>query len=121
MKLKANYIVGFADGEGTFNVVRYPDGRIRPQFLLFNTVKEILESVKETLDLAAPILEVVRIKDVIKSRKKCYRLQVRSEKDIKKTIEFFDKNSLIVKEKDYNKFRQVYEEWINQKEERDNI
>ncbi|HRZ85450.1 MAG TPA: hypothetical protein P5277_01590 [Candidatus Paceibacterota bacterium] len=73
-----NYIVGFTDGEGTFNVVNYPDGRIRPQFLLFNTNKAILEQIKLTLNLNCPIFEVSRVSDFIFKRKKCYRLQVRS-------------------------------------------
>lgn len=113
MQLKSDYIVGFADGEGTFNVVRYPDGRVRPQFLLFNTNKGILESVKETLNLNAPIFEVVRVKDLIKKRKKCFRLQVRSRKDIKKVIEFFSMNLPIVKDKDYGLFKEAYENWIS--------
>ena len=45
-ELDSGYIVGFTDGEGTFNLVKYPDGRIRPQFLLFNTNREILEKIK---------------------------------------------------------------------------
>jgi len=114
MILKADYIVGFSDGEGTFNLVRYPGGRIRPQFLLFNTNKEILESVKETLKLNAPIFEVARVKDVIKKRKKCYRLQARSKEDIKKLVCFFKHNVPIIKEKDYQVFKTAYENWILQ-------
>src|SRR3989344_5926396 len=91
MKLKPWYIVGFVDGEGTFNFVRYPDGRIRPQFLVFNTNKEILEKIKETLNLNCPIFEVVRVLDIIKRRKKCYRLQARSRDYIDKVVDFLIK------------------------------
>ncbi len=45
-KIKSFYIVGFTDGEGTFNLVRYPDGRIRPQFLLFNTNRENQRNIR---------------------------------------------------------------------------
>ncbi|MBS3092521.1 hypothetical protein J4466_03825 [Candidatus Pacearchaeota archaeon] len=89
--LKPEYIVGFADGEGTFNFVRYPDGRIRPQFLVFNTNREILEKIKETLNLNCPIFEVVRLFDMIKRRKKCYRLQARSREYIDKVVDFLIK------------------------------
>ncbi|MCX6742002.1 MAG: hypothetical protein NTX24_02390 [Candidatus Pacearchaeota archaeon] len=115
MKLKKDYIVGFVEGEGTFNLVRYPNKRIRPQFLVFNTNKLILESIKETLNLGAPIFEVVRVKDIIKRRKKCYRLQVRSLSDIQKIILFFDKNRPIIKEGDYQIFKKAYEKWIYNK------
>ena len=109
--LKPDYIVGFSDGEGTFNLVKYPDGRIRPQFLVFNTNREILEKIKKTLELNCPIFEVVRIFDVIKRRKKCYRLQARSREDIDKVVAFFDKNLPIVKEKEYAIFRAAYDGW----------
>ncbi|MEK6926337.1 MAG: LAGLIDADG family homing endonuclease [Nanoarchaeota archaeon] len=112
-KLDPGYIVGFTDGEGTFNFVRYPDGRIRPQFLLFNTNKEILEKIKKTLELDCPIFEVKRVKDLIKRRKICYRMQARSLKDIKKIVIFFDKNKPIIKKEDFDKFRNVYENWVN--------
>jgi hypothetical protein len=112
MRLEAYYIVGFADGEGTFNLVKYPDGRIRPQFLVFNTNKEILNSIKETLGINAPIFEVFRIKDLIKRRQKCYRLQARSEEDIRKVILFFDKNPPIIKKENYRIFKEAYKDWI---------
>ena len=111
-EIKSDYIVGFVDGEGTFNLIKYPDGRIRPQFLLFNTNKEILERIKETLNLNCPIFEVVRINDVIKRRKKCYRLQSRSEEEIRKIISFFDKHLPILKYKDYLIFKEAYSRWI---------
>lgn len=53
MRLDHRYILGFVEGEGTFNLIRYPRGRVRPQFLVFNTDREILESIKETLDVRA--------------------------------------------------------------------
>jgi len=112
MELESYYITGFVDGEGTFNLVRYPDGRIRPQFLVFNTDKSILEQIKETLKLNCPIFEVMRIKDLIKKGKKCYRLQARSKEDIRKVIQFFDQNLPIVKSKDYEIFKKAYSDWI---------
>jgi hypothetical protein len=111
MKLDPKYIVGFVDGEGTLNVVRYPDGRIRPQFLVFNTNKEILESIKETLELNAPIFKVSRVNDKIKRRKDCFRLQARSKNDITKVIKFFENNKPVVKIKDYEIFKQAFLSW----------
>jgi len=99
-------------GEGTFNLVKYPDGRIRPQFLVFNTNKEILEKIKLTLNLNCPIFEVIRVFDIIKRRKKCYRLQARSREDIDKVVIFFDKNLPIIKKEDYKIFRIAYDNWI---------
>ena len=116
--LKPYYIVGFVDGEGTFNLTRYPDGRVRPQFLVFNTNKEILDSIKRTLDLNAPILEVIRVKDLIKRRKRMFRLQVRSKNDITKVAVFFDKNLPIVKKIDYKIFRKQFEKWKKDSEGR---
>ena len=115
--LEPYYIVGFVDGEGTFNLVRYPGGRVRPQFLVFNTNKEILKSIKLTLGLNSPILEVVRVKDVIKRRKRMFRLQVRAKADITKVANFFDKNLPIVKKADYEVFRKYFEKWKKDSED----
>lgn len=112
-EINSNYIVGFTDGEGTFNLIRYPDGRIRPQFLLFNTNLEILEEIKKTLGLNCPIFEVVRINDLIKRRKKCYRLQARSKEDIKKLLIFFDKNPPLIKNEEFKIFERAYRDWNN--------
>jgi len=112
MELKPDYIVGFTEGEGTFNVVKYPKGRVRPQFLLFNTNKQILEHIKETLKLNCPIFEVSRVRDIIQRRKKCYRLQARSREDIKKVYSFFERYPPIIKTEQYNKFKIYYQKWI---------
>lgn len=117
-KLEPGYIVGFVDGEGTFNVVRYPDGRVRPQFLVFNTDKEILERIKQTLRLDCPIFEVARVNDFINRTKICYRLQARSLKDIKKVLEFFTINKPIVKKEDFKFFKKTYEEWVSPTKEK---
>jgi hypothetical protein len=111
MKLDAKYIVGFVDGEGTLNVVRYPDGRIRPQLLVFNTNREILESIKETLNLNSPIFKVSRVNDAIKRRKDCFRLQARSKEDIIKIVKFFENNKPVVKIEDYKIFKQAFDSW----------
>ncbi|SRR3989344_1327217 len=111
-RLESYYIVGFVDGEGTFNLVKYPKGRTRPQFLVFNTNRKILEMIRQTLKIKSPIYEVVRVKDVIKSRKKCYRLQVRALSEIEKVVRFFDKNLPKVKISDYKIFRKQYKIWL---------
>lgn len=111
MKLNPDYIVGFVDGEGTLNVVRYPDGRIRPQFLVFNTDKRVLELIKNTLDLKAPIFAVTGVDDNIKRKKTCYRLQVRSKEDTKKVRTFFKKHKPIVKKLDFEVFENAFSSW----------
>lgn len=113
MNLKDEYITGFVDGEGTFNIVKYDKGRTGPQFLVFNTNLKILKQIKETLHIKSPIFEVSRTKDVIKRRRKCYRLQARSKDDIAKVVAHFDQNPPIVKEKDYKKFREAYEKRVS--------
>ncbi len=106
-RINSGYVVGFSDGEGTFNLVKYPDGRIRPQFLLFNTNLKILEQIKKYLKINSPIFEVSRTDNIFR-RKKCYRLQARSKEDINKIVIFFDKNKPIVKKKDYFIFKKYW-------------
>jgi len=115
MKITPGYIRGFADGEGTFNLIRYPNNRVRPQFLLFNTNKEILESIKEFLGISAPIFEVSRVNDLIKRTKACYRLQVRSREDLKKIVLFFDGNLPLVKSNEYEIFKEAWVNWVKDK------
>lgn len=115
MKLEPGYILGFVEGEGTFNLVRYPEGRIRPQFLVFNTNREILESIKETLKVNAPIFEVSRVEDLIKRTKNTYRLQVRSKEDLVKVVRFFEKRRPIVKRDDYKIFKDCFDNWITKR------
>lgn len=115
MKITPGYIVGFADGEGTFNLIKYSEKRIRPQFLLFNTNREILEAIKEFLGISAPIFEVSRVNDFIKRTKVCYRLQVRSREDLKKVVLFFDENLPLVKSNDYEIFKKVWDRWVKDK------
>ena len=112
MMLEKWYIIGFIDGEGTINLTKYPNNRLRPQLLVFNTNKEILESIKETLNLSAPILRVSRVNDKIRSRKECFRLQVRSKEDIIKIIKLFEEHNPIVKKEEYKKFKKCFEEWM---------
>lgn len=114
MKLESGYILGFVEGEGTFNLIKYPKGRIRPQFLVFNTNRDILESIKETLGIDSPIFEVSRVKDLIKRRKKMYRLQVRSKEDLIKVVNFFEVNSPIIKMTDYKIFKESFDNWIKE-------
>jgi len=112
IKLTPGYIVGFADGEGTFNLVRYPGGRVRPQFLLFNTDKKILELIKDFLNINSPIFAVSRVSDPIRRKKICYRLQVRSKEDLGKVLLFFNKNPPIIKKKEYAVFKRAWSNWI---------
>ena len=112
MMLEPHYIVGFVDGEGTFNIIKYPNNRRRPQMLVFNTNREILESIKNTLSIDAPIFEASRVNDGIKRTKICYRLQVRSKKDLFNVVNFFDKNLPIIKIRDYNNFRVCFFKWL---------
>ena len=74
--LDAGYIVGFADGEGTFNLVKYPDGRIRPQFLLFNTNKQILDYCSDFLKELGVESNLSLRKKSIKDKLKSYRLYI---------------------------------------------
>ena len=103
MELDESYIVGLIDGEGTVNVVRYPDGRVRPQVLVFSTFKNVLELVKDSLKLKAPILKVSRVNDGIKRKKETYRLQIRAKQDIKTIFEVFERHPPIIKKSDHKK------------------
>lgn len=113
VKLHPQYILGFIDGEGTLNVVRYPDGRVRPQLLIFNTDKNILELIKSSLQVSAPIFEVTRVEDKIKRTKPCYRLQARSKSDIEKVMQFLIENPPYVKNKDFKVFEKAYSDWFS--------
>ena len=113
MKVEESYIVGLIDGEGTINLVKYPDGRIRPQVLIFNTHRKILEIIKKQLNLTAPILKTSRVNnDKIKRKRITYRLQIRSKEDIKKIFNIFEKYPPIIKRKDYKKVRKFVISWL---------
>lgn len=112
MKLKPYYIVGFIDGEGTIGTVKLSKNRVRPQLLVFNTNKEILESIKESLELKAPIFEASRINDGIKRKKICYRLQVRSKNDLINVYNFLNRYQLIIKLNDFIKFKDCFDNWL---------
>lgn len=112
MKLEEGYIVGPIDGEGTISVVRYPDGRVRPQVLLFNTYKQALELVKTTLKLKAPILKVSRVNDGIARRKEMYRLQIRAKTDVKNIFEVFERHPPIIKKEEYRRVLELTQSWL---------
>ncbi len=112
MKLEEAYIVGLIDGEGTISVTKYPDGRLRPQVLVFNTFREILELVKSTLQLNSPILEASRVEGDIKRKKITYRLQIRAKEDVKKVFDVFERHPPIIKNKDYKKVLEIAQSWL---------
>jgi hypothetical protein len=88
MKITDEYIVGLIDGEGTISTVKYEEGRVRPQVLIFNTNRKVLETVKKHLSLKAPIIEVKRVADKFNRKKTCYRLQIRSKEDLKRVSKY---------------------------------
>ena len=112
MKLEESYIVGLIDGEGTISVVRYPDGRIRPQVLIFSTNKTVLELVKMSLNLKAPILTVTRVNDGIRRKKEMYRLQIRAKSDIMNVFGVLDRHPPIIKNKEYKKVLKLTQSWL---------
>ncbi|MBM3303879.1 MAG: hypothetical protein FJY76_02190 [Candidatus Aenigmarchaeota archaeon] len=107
-----SYIVGLIDGEGTISVVRYPDGRVRPQVLLFNTHIGVLELVKNKLKLSAPILKVSRINDGINRKKEMYRLQIRSKEDIRKMFDVFERCPPIIKHDECTNVLKLTKSWL---------
>jgi len=112
MKLKEDYIVGFIDGEGTISVTKYPDGRIRPQVLVFNTNKKVLEYIKKSLDINSPILKASRVNDGIQRKKITYRLQIRAKDDVKKVFEMLERHPPIVKGREYNQVKNLTHSWL---------
>lgn len=112
MQLEESYIVGLIDGEGTISVVRYPDGRVRPQVLVFNSFRRVLELLKETLQLKAPILEASRVDGDIKRKKTTYRLQIRAKDDVKKVFEILERHPPIIKHEDYRRVLDLTQSWL---------
>jgi hypothetical protein len=112
MELDEGYIVGLIDGEGTVSVVRYPDGRVRPQVLLFNTYRDVLQLVKTRLNLRAPILKVSRVSDGITRKKDMYRLQIRSKDDVRIVFEMFERHPPVIKNEDYKSVLKATESWL---------
>jgi len=112
MKITDEYIVGLIDGEGTISTVKYEEGRIRPQVLIFNTNRKVLEMVKKHLLIKAPIIEVKRVADKFNRKKICYRLQIRSKQDLNKVFKIFEKQSPIIKEKKYRKIKNMFKSWL---------
>jgi hypothetical protein len=103
-KLNPNYIVGFVDGEGCFNVSfnKHKDNRILEVRLLFEIELreddvEILERIKETLNCGnIYYLNYSRYKKWIPH----YKYKVSNIKDItSKVIPFFKENPLQAKKK----------------------
>lgn len=110
--METGYIVGLIDGEGTISLVRYPDGRVRPQVLVFSTTRRILELVKSTLNLKAPILKVSRVNDGITRRKEMYRLQIRAKSDVNRVFAVFKKHPPIIKKDEYTHVLKTTESWL---------
>lgn len=112
MNIEESYIVGLIDGEGTINIINYPDGRVRPQVLVFNTNKDVLKIIKEKLQLKAPILTVSRTNDGIKRTKKMYRLQIRAKTDVQKIFEILEKHPPIIKNKEFKTVKELTKSWL---------
>lgn len=111
-EVKNEYIIGLIDGEGTISITRYPDGRERPQILIFSTFKQILEDIKSQMSLTGPVLKVSRVGDNLDRNKDCYRLQMRSRADVKKMFELMKRHPPIIKNE---QFKDVYRQtrgWV---------
>lgn len=97
-----DYIVGLADGEGSFTVyVRNPDKSIKtkrrvkaePKFYLklVEKDKSILDNLKKYFKCGSVYFQ----KDRRKNHQNCYRFEVSNRKDIEKIIiPFFKRNQL---------------------------
>ena len=108
------YIVGLIDGEGTISITRYPDGRERPQILIFSPCKKVLDQIKEQKGLTGPVMKVSRVNDNLDRKKDCYRLQMRSRSDVKKMFDMLKEHPPIIKK---DEFEDVYEQtknWVYQ-------
>ena len=108
------YIVGLIDGEGTISITRYPDGRERPQVLIFSTCKEVLDLIKEQKSLTGPVMKVSRVHDNLDRNKDCYRLQMRSKADVKKMFNLLKEHPPIIKKEEFEEVCSQTKEWVYQ-------
>jgi hypothetical protein len=111
-KISDEYIVGLIDGEGTISITRYPDGRERPQVLIFSTCKKVLDEIKSQKSLTAPVMEVSRVGDNLDRKKNCYRLQMRSREDVRKMFEMLKEHPPIIKEEEFEETYEQIKEWV---------
>jgi hypothetical protein len=111
-ELKDEYIVGLIDGEGTISIARYPDGRERPQVLIFSTCKKVLDQIKKQKSLTAPVMEVSRVGDNLDRKKDCYRIQMRSKADIKKIFKLLDEHPPVIKKEEFDEVYEQTKEWV---------
>lgn len=111
-KITDEYIVGLIDGEGTISITRYPDGRERPQVLIFSTFKEVLEKIKKQKSLTGPVMKVSRVGDNLNREKDCYRLQMRSREDIRKMFDLLREHPPIIKRKEFKDVYQETRDWV---------
>lgn len=114
-RISDEYIVGLIDGEGTISITRYPDGRERPQVLIFSTFKKVLDMIKTQRNLTAPLMKVSRVGDNLERKKDCYRLQVRSRDDVRKMFEIMKNTNPIIKRKDFEDVHEKTKDWVYQK------
>ncbi|MFB6099948.1 MAG: hypothetical protein ABEK16_01625 [Candidatus Nanohalobium sp.] len=114
-KISDEYIVGLIDGEGTISITRYPDGRERPQVLIFSTCKKVLDQIKSQKSLTAPVMEVSRVGDNLDRKKDCYRLQMRSREDVRKMFDMLKEHPPIIKKKEFVEVYKQTKDWVYQK------
>lgn len=111
-KIPEEYIVGLIDGEGTISITRYPDGRERPQVLIFSTCKPILDAIKNQRSLTAPVIKVSRVNDNLDRKKDCYRLQMRSKEDVKKMFSLLKEHPPIIKKEEFEEVYTATKDWV---------
>ncbi|PSG99442.1 MAG: hypothetical protein BRC29_04975 [Nanohaloarchaea archaeon SW_7_43_1] len=121
-KITDEYLVGLIDGEGTINLTKYPDGRERPQVLIFNTCKKILDEIKRQRSLTAPVMKVSRVGDNLDRKKNCYRIQMRSRSDIRKMFELMKEHKPIIKKQEFEELFESTKNWVyHQDKQQDSI
>jgi hypothetical protein len=107
MELNPNYIVGLADGEGSFTAyVKNPDSsklvkrrtKVEPRFFLklIEKDKQILDELKKYFACGNVYFQ----KDNRQNHQDCYRYEVNNRHDLEKIIiPFFKRNSLKLRSK----------------------
>jgi hypothetical protein len=124
-KINQNYVVGLADGEGSFTVyVKNPDSKkqvkrrtkVEPRFFLklIEKDKKILYELKKFFGCGAVYFQ----KDTRANHQNCYRYEVTNRHDLEKIIiPFFKRNSLRLRSKngDFEIFCRIFEMIIKNK------
>lgn len=103
-KIDPRYIVGFTDGEGSFDLSCYNDTsktfkNWRFGFSLTNKNFLILQLIQSTLEVGE--LFPRNPDPNFPNWSKTWRYQVRDEKGLRKVSKFFDENLLLIKDEEY--------------------